>query len=263
MAKKTKKRRVGSSKAGRPRIVGERYANGRLKPRGPNETVVAKRKAGDAEAGEHPLDFALSQKWITERQHRDAMTYRSAYQFAHIGGPRMSSGSLPEVPESELPSLEVLIRNLSQIPDADIAAAWDKFFGGAEEPDLQPDDSKAMARWKVLNVTLTPAERQQLFQVAVLGSWPFWMPKMASDHALGRQDIERKEALMGALVGVARALRPAKQPKATITPVPHRPSRRAATEVPVRYETADGQQVQPESMHGRPFEVVVTQRRRG
>lgn len=264
MAKaKTKAKRRGSSRAGRPRIEGERYANGRLKPRGPNETVVSKRRAGDAEAGEHPLDFALSQKWITERQHRDAMTYRSAYQFAHIGGPRMSTGSLPEVPESELPPLEVLIRNLSQIPDADITAAWDKFFGGGEEPAAQPDDSKALKQWKVLNLTLTQAERQQLFQVAVLGSWPFWMPKLASEHALGRQDVERRDALMGALGGVARALRPPKPPRATIAPVPHRPDRRAATDVPVRYETADGQQVRPESMHGRPFEVVVTQRRRG
>jgi hypothetical protein len=263
MAKKTKAKRRGSSKAGRPRIEGERYANGRLKPRGPNETVVAKRRAGDAEAGEHPLDFALSQKWINERQHRDAMAYRSAYQYAHIGGPRMSSGSLAEVPESELPPLEVLIRNLSQIPDADITAAWDKFFGGGDEPALQRDDGKAMKTWKLLNLTLTAAERQQIFEVAVLGSWSFWMTRQASDHALGRQDQERKAALMGALGGVARALRPPRPPQARITAVPHRPSRRSATEVPVRYETADGEAVTPQSMHGRPFEVVVTQRRRG
>lgn len=261
MAKKTKRR--GSSKAGRPRKEGERYANGRLKPRGPNETVIAKRKAGDAAAGEHPLDFALSQQWITERQHRDAMAYRSAYQSAHIGGPRMSLASLPEVPENELPPLEVLIRNLSQIPDADITAAWDKFFGGEDEQGARPDDTKAMQRWKVLNLTLTPLERQQLFQVAVMGSWPFWMPKQASDRALGRQDEERKVALMGALGGVARALRPPKPPQALITPVPHRQSRRTAVEIPVRYETAEGIEVRPESMHGRPFEVVVASRRRG
>src|SRR3569833_1199420 len=96
-----RKKHKGSSKAGRPRKEGDRYPSGKLRPPAPNEVTQAKRKAGDAEAGEHPLDFAFSQKWITERDHRAATAYRSAYDGAHIGGPRMSHGSLPEVVPSE------------------------------------------------------------------------------------------------------------------------------------------------------------------
>lgn len=257
MTKKTKMKRMGSSKAGRPRKEGERYPNGRLKPAGPNETVVAKRKAGDAEAGEHPLDFALSQKWITERQHRDAMAYRSIYQGAHIGGPKLSLGSLMEVPPQE-----ALTMNWSQMSDGEITEIFDAVFS-EDMPTGSPEEAnaKALARWRILNQHLSAAERQQIFTVSVMGSWPFWMTKAASAVTLGAQDRERRDALFGAINGVGRALRPPKR-EATITPVPHQPKRRPATEVAVRYEDQFGHEVQPRSMHGRPFEVAVNARRR-
>ena len=110
-----RKKARGSSKAGRPRKEGPRYPSGDLRPLGPNAMTVEKRKAGDAAAGEHPLDFALSQKWISERDHRAAMAYRSAYDGAHIGGPRLSKGSLCEVEPPE--TLEL---NFSQLSDAEI-----------------------------------------------------------------------------------------------------------------------------------------------
>lgn len=256
MTKRTSKRR-GSSKAGRPRKEGDRYANGRLKPSGPNATVIEKRRAGDAEAGEHPLDFALSQKWITERQHRDAMAYRSIYNGAHIGGPKLSSGSLMEVPPQE-----ALTMNWSQMSDGEITEIFDAVFGD-DIPPANPEEAhaQALARWRILNLHLSSAERQQLFLVSVMGSWPFWMTRTAADKALGIQDRERRDALFGAINGVGRALRPPKRP-ATITPVPHKPSRTAKAEVPVRYEDQFGDAVTPKSMHGRPFEVTIATRRR-
>ena len=253
---KTKKRR-GSSKAGRPRKEGERYANGRLKPAGPNETVVAKRRAGDAEAGEHPLDFALSQKWITERQHRDAMAYRSIYNSAHIGGPKLSLGSLTEVPPQE-----ALTMNWSQMTDGEITEIFDAVFGDVQPP-ANPEEANALAlkHWRLLNAHLSSPERQQLFLVSVMGSWPFWMTKVAADKALGAQDKERRDALFGAINGVGRALRPPKR-EATITPVPHKPTRRPAIEVEVQYQDQFGHAVTPKSERGRPFEVAVAARRR-
>jgi hypothetical protein len=255
MAKRKTKRR-GSSNAGRPRKEGERYANGRLKPSGPNATVVEKRRAGDAEAGEHPLDFALSQKWITERQHRDAMAYRSIYQSAHIGGPRLSLGSLTEVPPHE-----ALTMNWSQMTDAEITEIFDAVFG-EDMPPLNPEEAHAQAlkHWRLLNAHLSPAERQQLFLVSVMGSWPFWMTKAASETALGSQDRDRRDTLFGAINGVGRALRPPKRP--TIQPVPYTRFRKPGVEVPVRYQDQHGQPVTPRSKDGRAFEVATVARRR-
>lgn len=255
MAKRSKRR--GSSKAGRKRIAGERYANGRLKPRGPNATVIAKRKAGDAEAGEHPLDFALSQKWITERQHRDAMAYRNIYQGAHIGGPRLSSGSLVEVPPKESVTM-----SWSQMSDEEVSEIWNTVFSDDYDPQRNSEEAhgQALAQWRVLNAHLSPGERQQLFLVSVMGSWPFWMTKAAADQALGAQDVDRREALFGAIHGVGRALRPPKAPE--IISAPHKPVLKPGTEVPVHYENQHGEPIEPRSKRGRPFEVAVVQRRR-
>ena len=256
---KSKSKRRGSSKAGRPRKEGPRAPNGRLLPPGPNEMTIQKRRAGDAEAGEHPLDFALSQQWITERQHRDAMAYRGIYQRAHIGGPKLSSGALPEVP----PKGEALTLNWSQMSDTEVTEIFDTVFC-EDMPAVSPEEAnaKALARWRILNLHLSASERQQLFSVSVMGSWPFWMTRTSAGMALGSQDRDRRDALFGAINGVGRALRPPR-PKSAITPVPHKPSRRPSTEVPVRYENQHGEAVTPKSEHGRPFEVAVAVRRRG
>lgn len=247
----------GSSKAGRPRQDGDRYPSGKLKPRGPNDTVIAKRRAGDASAGEHPLDFALSREWITERQHKDAAAYRAAFNVSHIGGPRLSSGSLIEVPPSE-----TLRMNWSQMSDAEIADIFDRVFSGDYLPEDRPKlEAAALERWKRLNVALTPLEREEMFLVCVLGSWPFWMPKKASDHALGVKDLLKEGRLMSGLGAVARALRPPKAKAGTITPVPFRRSRADRSEVAVRYETEEGIEIVPEGQRGNAFEVAILRKR--
>lgn len=252
-----KSRRKGSSKAGRPRKEGERYPSGKLKTAGPNSSVLEKRKIGDVSAGEHPLDFALSQKWITERQHKDAMSYRAAFNFSHIGGPRLSCGSLAEV----LPS-EQLRMNWSQMSDAEIAEIFDRVFSGEPEPeDKLRLEAAALERWKRLNAALTPAERHELFLVCVLGSWPLWMPKRAAGHAMGAKDVLKVADLTFGLAAVGRALRPPKPQQEKITPVPFRRTRSGRSEEAVRYETEEGIEVTPESEHGRPFEVTILRKR--
>lgn len=247
----------GSSKAGRPRKSGARYPNGKLKPQGPNDAILAKRKAGDAQAGEHPLDFALSRQWITEQMHRDAMSYRSAFNMSHIGGPKLSCGSLAEVPPAE--SLRM---NWSQMSDDEITAIFDAVFSGEIEPEDRPKlEAAALERWKRLNVALKAIEREELFRVCVLGSWPFWMPKKASDRALGVKDMLKEEHLMHGLSAIARALRPPRPRKAKIISMPYKRPRSGRTEVPVRYETEAGYEVAPESMDGKPFEVTILRRR--
>lgn len=258
MASARRRKKKGSTAAGRPRKEGDRYPSGKLKPRGPNAMVLAKRRAGDESGGEHPLDFALAREWITERQHRDAMSYRSAFNHAHIGGPRLSSGSLVEVPPSE-----ELRMNWSQLSDEEIAEIFDKVFSAEPAPeDRAKLDAAALERWKRLNAALTASEREEMFMVCVLGSWPFWMPKKAQAYAMGAKDVAKEGSLMSALVAVGRAMRPPKPTGgATITPVPFKPSRVGRSEQPVRYETEDGREVTPESEHGAPFEVTILRKR--
>jgi hypothetical protein len=252
-----KRKRKGSSKAGRPKKAGARYACGKLKPSGPNATTVERRKAGDASAGEHPMDFALSQQWITERQHRDAMAYRAAFNRAHIGGPRLSLGGLVETPPAE-----ELRMKWAEMSDADIAEIFDKVFSGEPGPeDREVLEAAALERWKRLNIALHPQEREELFLVCVLGSWPFWMPKKAADHALGAKDTLKEQRLRDALGALSRALRPAKPAAAVIAPAPFVRVRKGRAELDVRYETTDGQEVQPESERGVPFAVTILRKR--
>lgn len=258
MARHRKNRRAkGSSKAGRPRKEGDRYPSGDLRPPPPSAVTIAKRKAGDAEAGEHPMDFALSQGWLTERDHQAAAAYRAAFDRAHIGGPRMSHGGLCEV----VPSEELRL-NWSQLSDDEITGIFDAVFSvttGPENPEeLQ---AKALDLWKRLNIALMPDEREELFRVCVLGSWPFWMPKMAAAKELGLKDRQKVATLLNALGAVSRALRPAKAKGDTITSVPYKATRNGRSEAQVRYETQHGEEITPTSKRGVPFEVTMLTRR--
>ena len=69
---------------GRPRHTGPRHANGRLLPPGPNERIVAARRAllgggadpkADISVAENALDLALARGWLTPARHRAARSY--------------------------------------------------------------------------------------------------------------------------------------------------------------------------------------------
>lgn len=259
MSKASRRRSKGSSKAGRPRKEGDRYPSGKLKPPAPNAELLARRKAGDASAGEHPLDFALSRNWITEREHRDAAAYRTVFNRAHIGGigPRLALSKYGEDEPSES-----LRKKWAELSDDYITAIFDKVFNGEPMPeDVERAEATALARWKVLNAALTAPEREELFMVCVLGSWPFWMPKKASDRAMGSKDVLKEASLMNALGAIGRAMRPPKPKEAVIASLPFRRTRAGRSEEGVRYETEDGIEVTPTSEHGAPFEVTVLRKR--
>jgi hypothetical protein len=254
------RKRKGSSKAGRPRKKGERYPSGKLKPQTINEATIAKRAIGDASAGEHPLDFALSKGWVSERQHRDAMAYRATFNRAHGPsgcGPQLALSKLAEVEPSE--SLKV---SWSTMGDAEIVAIFDKVFNvRPEDLDRERAEAAALAAWRLMNAALTSREREELFMVCVLGSWPFWMPKRANDHALGSQDKRKQLALLTGLEAIGKARRTPRRDIGTITPVPFVSSRYGRAEAGVRYETEEGEEIQPRSEHGHPFEVTILRRR--
>lgn len=250
-------RRKGSSNAGRPRKAGARYPSGKLKPPPPSAVTIAKRKAGDAEAGEHPMDFALSQGWLTQSDHQAANAYRAAFNRSHIGAPRISSGSLNEA----VPTEELRVDWL-EVSDEEIAEIFDRVFNvtpDAASPEKQ--EAAALALWKRLNVALTLEEREELFRVSVLGSWPFWMPKHAAGKELRRKDRQKVATLLNALGAVSRALRPAKPKGDKIISLPHKATRQGRAEQPVRYETQHGEEITPTSERGAPFEVTVLRKR--
>lgn len=256
---KRRRKGKGSSKAGRPKKTGDRYACGKLRPTGPNETVIAKRKAGDASAGEHPLDFALSNGWITERMHKDAMAYRAAFNRTQIRGPGLCMGGMQEAPEPE-----TLRTNWSELSDSYISELFDKVFSEEPAPEVkEQQDAQSLARWRALNVALSPEERHELFLVCVVGSWPFWMPKQAGSHALGAKDILKRETLFCGLKTVGRAMRPPKSEPNPIQAAPFKRTRVGRAESAVRYETEEGIEVAPLSERGIPFEVTILRRRVG
>lgn len=256
----SKRRKKGSSKAGRPRKDGERYPSGKLKPRPVNETVLAKRAIGDAAAGEHPMDFALSRGWVTEQQHRSAMAYRATFNRAHgpaAGGPKLALSKLAEVEPAEALKVSWAI-----MTDEEITEIFDRVFSvRPEDTERERAEAEALERWRVFNAALTPGEREELFMVCVLGSWPFWMPKKASDHPLGAKDLRKQAALLTGLDVVGSKRVAPRRDIGKITPVPFKPTREGRAEALVRYETPDGIEVQPESDRGVPFEVTILRRR--
>jgi hypothetical protein len=253
------RKRKGSSKAGRPRKKGARFPSGKLKPPPANANVIERRKAGDAHAGEHPLDFALSQGWVTETGHRAGMAYVATFNRSHTGaiGPRLA---LQRLPESDLS--ESLRLNWSQLSDEQIVDIFDKVFSVEAAPeDKLEREAAAMVLWKRLNAALKPEERDELFMVCVIGSWPLWMPKKAQAYTLGLKDVRRESMLTAALDAVSRALKPPRKQADTITPLRYRRPRANLSEVPVRYETESGEAVTAMSEHGSPFEVTILRRR--
>jgi hypothetical protein len=255
-----KHRKRGSSKAGRPRKDGDRYPSGKLKPRGPNETTLAKRRAGDASAGEHPLDFALSKGWLTERQHKDAMAYRATYNLAHAGrfGPRLAQGDLAEVEPSE-----ALRESWSSLSDAQIASVFDTVFN-VTPPTAEREQKEAAARlrWKLINASLSSAQRQEVFMVAVLGSWPFWMVRAGQAGQLTVCDIVKHQTLIDGLTAIGLALRPSKEPSAEIILLGVLPKgREGRSEGSVIYVTPTGELAEAVSERGVPFEVKILSKR--
>jgi hypothetical protein len=101
---------AGSRKGtGRPRLGGDRYPSGKLKPDNqPNAVVVAQRRAllgieegaekVDLSMSENALDLMLARGWITPERHRAARVYASLNRRIVGGLPRMSQASDPAAP---------------------------------------------------------------------------------------------------------------------------------------------------------------------
>ena len=177
-----------SSKAGRPRAAGERYASGRLKPAGPNLRVVAERRAllgvADAKgqalkAAENALDLALARGWLSKELRQAAEDYAALHR-------RSALGLTP-----------IRTSNPEQGP------------GGSRAP--RAADAQALYRlshiWQAL--AATPSVRRTLVEVCVLGAWPKWVIDAAKGDARALTSPERRTLQIGLATVNAAMSRPA------------------------------------------------------
>jgi hypothetical protein len=199
----------GSSKAGRPRADGERYACGKLKPAGPNPTVMARRRAiaGDVSMAENPLDAALANGWLTDREHRAGKSYGMIYRQAAIGAPGLAAGAFVETRWGEDDELRgVAIRDMSR---DEIAKVWTSAF--EEGPRAAPADARereaaaALVKWRVVNARLSAAVRTELFSVCIQETWPRWiLERVAGEQARAAASAERRGLSDAELARIAR-----------------------------------------------------------
>ena len=219
MTKRSNRRR-GSSKAGRPRKEGERYPGGQLKPPGPNEITIARRRElvgekGDLTRATSPMDLALERGWITEKHHRTGAAVVSIYNAAKIGvQTRSGVANLEEAARS----VDVNRDDFGTMPDAQVAAVWDATFNVTDAVDREKQAAIALVRWKRINAVLTPAQGREVFLVCVCNSWPHWIVQRHAGH-FGTSWERARDLLITGLDEVSAALRPVTKPRARIEPV--------------------------------------------
>lgn len=203
--------KTGTGK-GRPREEGDRYPGGRLKPPKPNARVTAHREAlmgssTDLASADDPLDFALAKGWITERLHKAGRSFQRAYEQSRIGAPGLDRGGPVELDEA----MQVSRGSWSEMPDAEVAAVFDRVFSTPPASAREERERRALERWKAVNTVLETQERTEMFLVCVQASWPFWMLNEAAGKTLGYINALKRTALLSGLRKVAAALRPRRQ----------------------------------------------------
>lgn len=225
-----KHRRKGSSKAGRPRKGGDRYACGKLKPEAPNQQLMAVRasmlgvqvgKDGRAlgyQNASNPLDLALARGWLTEPRHKAGVAYAAAYARSKMGAPGLDAGGLAQGDPSA--SLGRDVRDsFSTMTDEEISAIFDRVFNRAANEGGDDRQAQAFLRWKMLNQVLTPAERNEAQMTCIYGDWPQWiMQRVAGRFSTSWE--ARFDLLVVALDKIAKALRPARKPAPDIPDAP-------------------------------------------
>lgn len=198
MGKATNPRTRSSGKGGRPKAQGDRYACGKLKPQKPNARVVEVRVAfGLAKLGQKftPIEVAFARGWIDEDCYEAAARYVALYRLASHGAPRVAVRVDRSMPEG------ANVRDLSfaHLTDKEVAAIWDSAMPARQSPeDDQERRERATREWKAINAAMTPAQRQEVFDVLILDSWPQWVVQRAAGRFETTWEAKR-DLLVGGL----------------------------------------------------------------
>lgn len=180
MGKATNPRLRPRGKGGRPKTQGERYACGKLRPQKPNARVVEIREAfGLAKLGQKftPIEVAFHRGWIDEEAYQAAARYAALHRLASHGAPRVSTQQDRSVPNGA----DVRALSFAHLTDKEVAAIWDSAM--PPEPSQEDDEDrrrKATRQWKAINAAMTPEQRQEVFDVVILDSFPQWVIQRAA-----------------------------------------------------------------------------------
>ena len=237
MVKAKKSHRISKGQGGgRPRQEGERYPNGRLKPRGPNERSVEIRQAlGLKKLNQRmvPLDVAHANGWLSSVDYLTGIRFANLHQaagFAHSGG---SMGATMEVDIGTEVSLSVSMDAksfFSGLPHAELVVLWDRVFDRGERDPVKADEAsaKAMRQWKAACAAMTMQERAEVTNVCVLDSFPQWIIQRSAGRE-GTSWEGKRDLLISGLAKVRQSLRPQRDPAPELTdyarPVNRAPSR--------------------------------------
>lgn len=232
---------------GRPRQDGERFPNGRLKPPGPNQLMVERRKAlcDDVTMATCPLDAAFARGWISRAEHAAGRAYIAVHMRAGFQGPGYSGQrdtSLPTGSADELRANwrgmttgEVLAIKWSTLSNKEIATIWDsalRDMGRAADPTKADDFAKdANRKWRFLNAAMTTLQRLRVDEFCIRETWPRWFIDRAKGDMKGHSEDERTTLIEGLRV-ISRALEKPKTPAVSdiVVPPAPRPSGPVRTE---------------------------------
>lgn len=156
---------------------------------------------------ENPLDAALANGWLTDREHRAGKNYGMIYRQAAIGAPSLAAGAFVETRWGEDDDLRgIAIRDMTS---GEIAGVWTSAF--EEGPRAASADARereaaaALAKWRILNARLSAAVRTELFSVCVQETWPRWViERVAGEQARAGASAERRALSDAELAQIAR-----------------------------------------------------------
>lgn len=207
-------KRPASSGRGRPRKPGKRYPGGQLKPAGPNERSVEIRKSlGMDKLNQRmiPLDVAHRNGWLSDVDYLTAIRFANLHQtagFAQFGG-SMSSSLEVDVPTEVSLSVTMEAKSFfSSLPNAELAALWDRVFSRGERDPVRADEAAAKANrlWRGTCAAMTMQERSEVTDVCILDSWPQWLIQRLAGHE-GTAWERKRDLLISGLTKVRKALR--------------------------------------------------------
>lgn len=220
--KKPRSGRSARAGGGRPRLDGDRYPSGRLKPIKPNEDVLARRLAicADPKMATCPLDASLANGWITQSEYGAGRVFLSVHVGAGLQSPGAASMRDNSIPTgtadlvrpnwAEMTDVQVRAMQWKEFSNKEIAAIWDsalRDMGRADTPTGESDfAARAHQRWRALNAAMTPIERTVVDSFCIREEWPQWIAERLAGRAQTVHE-EKREILVSGLQAISRVMR--------------------------------------------------------
>ncbi len=206
-------KRPEPTRKGRPKKQGDRFPNGRLKPPGPNERVVAMRKAicDDVTMATCPLDAAFARGWISQAEHGAGKAFIALHSGAGFKGPGYSgqrdtslpTGSADELADNwrGMSTGQVLSIKWATLSSKEIVAIWDsalRDLGRYADPEsAEQFAADANRKWRLVNHQLTAAQRNAVDAFCIREIWPQWMTERLAGKDSGRWGDQRNMLIEG------------------------------------------------------------------